>query len=145
MPVSSSDSANEVQRTAWRRQIAGRGSFIERDVLSDSLIAQLKSALVAAIDEESVYHGGSEYSDYGMVLACYMYGRPFLELLDHAPLMDPIEAVLGSGCILYAYTSSSMPPHSSNYSGRIHVDSPRVIPGYMTNLGVLPAGIAYAC
>ena len=49
--------------------------------------------------------------------------------------MDPVEAVLGPGCIVYAYTSSSMPPHRSNYSGRIHVDSPRVIPGYMTNLG----------
>jgi hypothetical protein len=137
MPAgSSTDTATEVQSAAWRRKIAENGSFIERDVLSAAHIAQLKSALIEAIDAESLYHGGSGYSDYGMVLACYMYGRVFLELLDHAPLIDPIDAVLGPGCILYAYTSSSMPPRRSNYSGRIHVDSPRVIPGYMTNLGV---------
>jgi len=135
-PVISTDSSTEALTASWRRQIAERGSFIERDVLSAAHIAQLKNALTAAIDEEARYHGGSDYSDYGMVLACYMYGLPFLELLDHAPLMDPIDAVLGPGCILYAYTSSSMPPYRSNYSGRIHVDSPRVIPNYMTNLGV---------
>lgn len=137
MPTeSSTNSSTEAKRSWWRRQIAEKGSFIERDVLSADHIAQLKSDLLAAIDEEAVYHGGSDYADYGMVLACYMYGRSFLELLDHPPLIDPVEAVLGPGCIVYAYTSSSMPPHRSNYSGRIHVDSPRVIPGYMTNLGI---------
>jgi ectoine hydroxylase-related dioxygenase (phytanoyl-CoA dioxygenase family) len=134
--MSSSDSASDAKRAAWRRQIDEQGSFIERDVLSAAHIAQLKSDLIAAIEAEAVYHGRSDYSDYGMVLACYMYGRSFLELLDHAPLIDPIDAALGSSCIVYAYTSSSMPPHRSNYSGRTHVDSPRMIPGYMTNLGV---------
>ncbi len=124
------------QRSAWCRQIEENGSFVEKNILSATHVAQLKKDLIAAIDAEAEYHGGFEYADYGMVLACYMYGRAFLELLDHAPLMDPIEAVMGPGCIVYAYTSSSMPPHESNYSGRIHVDSPRVIPGYMTNLGV---------
>ena len=28
-----------------------------------------------------------------------------------------------------------MPPNSVNYSGRIHVDCPRIIPGYVTNMG----------
>lgn len=136
LPVSSTDSSSEAKRSAWRQQIEEKGSFIERDVLSAGHIAELKTALIAAIDAEAVYHGGSDYSDYGMVLACYMHGRAFLELLDHAPLIDPIEAALGPSCIVYAYTSSSMPPNASNYSGRTHVDSPRVIPGYMTNLGV---------
>ena len=129
-PVSSTDSS------VWRQKIEEKGSFVEKNILTPSHISQLKKDLIAAIEAERSYHGGSSYSDYGMVLACYMYGKSFLQLLDHAPLMDPIEAVLGPGCILYAYTSSSMPPHASNYSGRIHVDSPRVIPGYMTNLGV---------
>ncbi len=133
---SSSNSSRESQRSAWRREVAEKGSFIETNILSASHVAQLKGDLIAAIDAEASYHGGADYSDYGMVLACYMYGRAFLDLLDHAPLMDPIEAVLGPGCILYTYTSSSMPPNGSNYSGRIHVDSPRVIPGYVTNLGV---------
>jgi ectoine hydroxylase-related dioxygenase (phytanoyl-CoA dioxygenase family) len=134
--LAETDSSSEAPRAAWRQQIAEKGSFIERNVLSTSQVAQLKSDIIAAIDAEAVYHGGSNYSDYGMVLACYMYGSRFLELLDHAPLIDPIEAALGPSCIVYAYTSSSLPPHASNYSGRIHIDCPLFIPGYMTNLGV---------
>ena len=51
-------------------------------------------------------------------------------------LPDPL---LGDTCILYAYTSSSMPPSGANFSHRVHVDSPRVIPGYWTNVGVMVA------
>lgn len=127
---------SDAQRSAWRQQIAGKGSFIERDILDANQIAELKSELTAAIESEASYHGGTDYPDYGMALACYMHGKAFLELLDQGLLMNPIEAVMGPGCIIYAYTSSSMPPHGSNYSGRIHVDCPRVIPGYVTNLGV---------
>jgi ectoine hydroxylase-related dioxygenase (phytanoyl-CoA dioxygenase family) len=49
--------------------------------------------------------------------------------------MGFFESVMGEGCIIYAYTSSSMPPKGTNYSSRIHVDCPRIIPGYITNLG----------
>jgi ectoine hydroxylase-related dioxygenase (phytanoyl-CoA dioxygenase family) len=45
-------------------------------------------------------------------------------------------ALLSDTCIVYAYTSSSMPPGGTNYSRRLHVDCPRVIPGYVTNVGV---------
>jgi ectoine hydroxylase-related dioxygenase (phytanoyl-CoA dioxygenase family) len=51
--------------------------------------------------------------------------------------MEPVNAVLGEGCIVYGYTSSSMPPKRTNYGGRIHRDSPRYIPGYITNVGVI--------
>jgi ectoine hydroxylase-related dioxygenase (phytanoyl-CoA dioxygenase family) len=56
-------------------------------------------------------------------------------------LTEPMEAVLGEGCILYAYTSSSMPPHKTNYSSRIHVDVPfsRFIENYNTNFGAFIA------
>jgi ectoine hydroxylase-related dioxygenase (phytanoyl-CoA dioxygenase family) len=70
-----------------------------------------------------------------MVLLCALYGGAFLELLESERLMAGFESVLGPGCIVYAYTSSSMPPGGSNYSRRIHVDSPRLIPGYVTNMG----------
>jgi len=120
----------------WREAISDYGSFVVTGVLDRQHTERLKTDLIAAIEAEARYHRGTDYSDYGMVLACYMHGDSFLYLLDHAPLMDPIEAVFGPGCIVYAYTSSSMPPGSTNYSGRIHVDSPRLIPGYATNLGI---------
>jgi ectoine hydroxylase-related dioxygenase (phytanoyl-CoA dioxygenase family) len=38
---------------------------------------------------------------------------------------------------MYAYTSSSLPPKGDNYGSRIHVDCPRFIPNYVTNVGVI--------
>ncbi len=32
-----------------------------------------------------------------------------------------------------------MPPSGANFSHRVHIDSPRVIPGYWTNVGVMVA------
>jgi ectoine hydroxylase-related dioxygenase (phytanoyl-CoA dioxygenase family) len=70
-----------------------------------------------------------------MVLACSIYRGAFLDLFTNAALMAPFEAILGKGCIVYAYTSSSMPPGGTNYSVRIHRDCPRLVPGYPTNMG----------
>jgi ectoine hydroxylase-related dioxygenase (phytanoyl-CoA dioxygenase family) len=57
------------------------------------------------------------------------------DLFDVKKLLEPFNAVMGEGCIVYAYTSSSMPPSDTNYSARVHVDCPRLIPNYITNMG----------
>jgi ectoine hydroxylase-related dioxygenase (phytanoyl-CoA dioxygenase family) len=66
-------------------------------------------------------------------------GLPFAKLMESEKVQAYLSDLLGDTCIVYAYTSSSMPPGSSNYSNRIHVDCPRLIPGYITNVGVLIA------
>lgn len=38
---------------------------------------------------------------------------------------------------MYAFTSSSCPPEGTNYGGRVHVDCPRWIENYNTNIGVI--------
>ena len=63
----------------------------------------------------------------------------FMELLENPTIVATLDTFLGDTSIVYAYTSSSMPARGTNYSHRVHVDSPRVIPGYMTNLGVIIA------
>ena len=73
--------------------------------------------------------------DYGMVMVCPMYGNIFLKLLQNKKLIDPFNKILGKDCIIYAYTSSSMPPNKGNFSNRIHVDCPRFIKNYITNMG----------
>jgi ectoine hydroxylase-related dioxygenase (phytanoyl-CoA dioxygenase family) len=57
----------------------------------------------------------------------------------HPNVLPAVEALLGPTCIMYACVSSSMPPNGTNFSKRIHVDSPRVIPSYPTNVGVMMA------
>lgn len=118
------------------RAIEEDGYCIVNDVFTPEFVAQTKKELEAAIEKEVAWHGTKDFSDYGMVLLCALYGGNFLELFNNKTLIGCIETALGEGSIVYAYTSSSMPPNKTNYSRRIHVDSPRIIPGYMTNLGV---------
>ena len=99
------------------------------------IASQINFALERAINLESEWHGNTAYSDYGMVLVCAQYGKIFIDLLANKSLMKPFDLCLGSQSIVYAYTSSSMPPLGSNFSKRIHRDCPRLIPNYLTNMG----------
>lgn len=119
----------------FKNDILTQGYSIVENVLSPEFVVKAKAELETAIGKEVEYHKTNEFSDFGMVLLCSLYGGSFIELFDNPKLNDAFNAVLGDGCIVYAYTSSSMPPHKSNYSNRIHVDCPRLIPDYITNMG----------
>lgn len=119
----------------FKHDILTQGYSIVENVLSPEFVTKAKAELEIAIEKEVEYHKTNEFSDFGMVLLCSLYGGAFIELFDNQKLNDAFNSVLGDGCIVYAYTSSSMPPNKSNYSNRIHVDSPRLIPGYITNMG----------
>lgn len=75
----------------------------------------------------------------------YMVHNPFVEdstfydVLEHPAVVGVLDEFLGDTSILYACTSSSMPAGGTNYSNRIHVDSPRVIPDYYSQIGVIVA------
>lgn len=122
-------------REKFINDIQTQGYAILNDVLAHDFISRAKTTLAEAIEKEAAYHGTTNYSDYGMVLLCALYDRVFVDLFDNKCLMDPFNAVLGEGCIVYAYTSSSMPPSKTNFSARVHVDCPRLIPNYVTNMG----------
>jgi len=47
----------------------------------------------------------------------------FAGLLEDPRLQQLLAPLLGESWILYAFTSSSLPPGGSNYGNRIHVDS----------------------
>jgi ectoine hydroxylase-related dioxygenase (phytanoyl-CoA dioxygenase family) len=119
-----------------RTRIDVDGYVIVPDVLDAPFIARAKRELARAIDLDSGRYGQRAERDYGMVMLCALHGGSFLDLFDNDRLLAPFNAVLGDECIVYAYTSSSMPPGGVNYSARIHVDSPRLIAGYVTNMGV---------
>ena len=58
--------------------------------------------------------------------------------LEDPRIQQVLEPMLSPYWILYAHTSSSLPPGGgSNFGSRIHVDSPRLISGYPTNVGVM--------
>ena len=112
------------------------GYVVIPDLLSPDFVRRARAELTRAIEADSDRYGPQAARDYGMVMLCALHGGAFLELFDNNRLLEPINAVLGSECIVYAYTSSSMPPHGRNFAARIHRDCPRSIPGYVTNMGV---------
>ena len=61
----------------------------------------------------------------------------FCALLEDPRLQQLVEPLLGRAWVMYAFTTSSVPPSGTNYGHRIHVDSPRLIPGYPTNIGLI--------
>jgi ectoine hydroxylase-related dioxygenase (phytanoyl-CoA dioxygenase family) len=116
--------------------IQTEGYAILTDILPSHLLQPLRTQLAAVIRaEEDMMRQRYPGLHRGMVLLCSLYDGSLLKVLDSEKLMKPFEWILGDGCIIYAYTSSSMPPGSTNYSNRIHVDCPRMIPGYITNVG----------
>jgi ectoine hydroxylase-related dioxygenase (phytanoyl-CoA dioxygenase family) len=125
-----------VQEQEFRQAIESQGYAIVHGILPPDFIEPLKIELESAIRAEEDFRQRSRVpSHFGMVLLCSLYGGKLVEVLGLESLMQPFQWVLGEGCIIYAYTSSSMPPHGGNYSTRVHVDCPRIIPGYVTNIG----------
>jgi ectoine hydroxylase-related dioxygenase (phytanoyl-CoA dioxygenase family) len=107
------------------------------DVLPRDEALLMRPLLQQAIDEDLArWQGTTGYVDQWMVHNLMVRGQPFLRLLENQVLHAYLDEMLSDTCIVYAYTSSSMPPRGSNYSRRLHVDCPRVIPGYVTNVGV---------
>ncbi len=116
-------------------EIRETGSSLVEDALPPRIVEDAKGALVEAMRKENEYHQSNNHKDHGMVLLCPLYHEVFVNLFDLPLISEPFNAILGEGCITYAYTSSSMPPSGKNFSSRVHVDSPRMIPGYITNMG----------
>ena len=76
-------------------------------------------------------------SDRDMVHNCHELSIKFLELFESKIIDDILSYLLGPSYLIYAFQSSSLPPQGTNYARRIHCDTPRLIPGYITNIGVI--------
>lgn len=110
------------------------GVLAREDALS------MRTPLQTAIDEDIArWDGAPGYIDQWMVHNLMVRGDPFLRLLDNKIMHAYLDAAFTPACIIYAYTSSSMPPGGTNFSHRIHVDCPRLIPNYVTNVGFFVA------
>jgi len=99
-------------------------------------VSVLRDSLQRCVDED-LARWGENYADRWMVHNLMLRGREFERILENPTMHAYLSAILDDKCIVYAYTSSSMPPNGSNYSRRVHVDCPRFIPGYTTNVGVV--------
>jgi ectoine hydroxylase-related dioxygenase (phytanoyl-CoA dioxygenase family) len=116
------------------KTINEQGLVVLRNLFPAEYIKELNAAFPDAIAKECEYHKTTDYYYYGSLLLAPLYGGPFIRIFEHPAFYLPFERILGEECIVYAYTTSCIPPHSSIYTKRIHVDSPRIIKGYHTSL-----------
>jgi len=121
------------------REIRERGYTLVEGVLKHEEIAPLRQLLKVCIDEDLRRWGGPDYRDGWMVQNLMARGLPFARLLENETVHAYFSELLGDTCIIYAYTSSSLPARGSNFSQRVHVDCPRLISGYITNATCLIA------
>ncbi len=125
-------------RDRLRYDIQTRGYSLITDYMDNPTREVLRKMTRNAIESYKP-HTNSERSvlDQYQIhdLLCQDIG--FCRLLEESRLQQLLEPFLGRSWIMYAFTSSSIPPHNKNYSARIHVDSPRFQPNYITNMGVI--------
>jgi ectoine hydroxylase-related dioxygenase (phytanoyl-CoA dioxygenase family) len=121
------------------RQVRERGFAVVAGVLPPADVPVLRRLLQQCIDEDLEKWRGRPYPDAWMVHNVMARDLKLAQVMENPVLQAYLCDLLGETCIVYAYTSSSMPPHGTNYSHRIHIDCPRLIPGYITNVGVMLA------
>jgi len=105
------------------------GYSVFENFLNPDDCKHLKNALAGVI--EAYHHDKNHIHD--LLAKDILYAR----LLEDARLQQVVSAVLDDYWILYAFTTSSVPPNGENYGGRIHVDCPRFVENYVFNVGII--------
>jgi ectoine hydroxylase-related dioxygenase (phytanoyl-CoA dioxygenase family) len=111
------------------------GVVVIPQVLDKHWLNLLSAELEHAIAEDK--QARPDVFDSGMVHNCMVRGEFMLKLLDHPVFNHYINTIFVPHCIIYAYQSSSLMPGQGNYGSRVHVDCPRWIKNYTTNVGVI--------
>ena len=120
-------------------EVTTRGFTVVPDALDAAEVAHLIEVLERLVKEDLAHPDPRRRADDWMSFNGALRDDAIASVVTHPNILPLVEAILGSTCIMYACVSSSMPPNGTNYSRRIHVDSPRVIPGCPTNIGALVA------
>lgn len=117
--------------------LATLGYAIVPDALPATLCAKLRQRLQEVLDAYVPVASERSMLDRSLMHDLLARHIAFARLLEDPRLQQLLAPTLGEHWIMYAFTSSSLPPRDTNYGRRLHVDSPRFVPGYATNMGVI--------
>lgn len=117
--------------------LATLGYAVVPHALPLEICAQLKRLLQGVLNAHVPAASERSVLDRYLMHDLLCRNAAFAALLEDPRLQQLLAPLLGEHWILYAFTSSSLPPGETNYGHRLHVDSPRFIPGYPTNMGVM--------
>jgi len=118
--------------------LSTRGYAVIEGFLSPARVSELKTIMLDAVDRFRPREGiVQSFNDKYQIHDLLVQSRTYCALLEDYRLQQVMAPHLGDHWIMYAATSSSIPPRGTNYSSRIHVDSPRFHAGYAFNMGVI--------
>jgi len=123
---------NEIIDSALE-SLVENGYVVVKEFISREECERFQVALTQMIQEDSEF-GLKDDRDANMVHNPMFRDYKFYSLLRRSILTDLVSRILGETFILYAFTTSSLPAGGTNWSRRIHVDCPRLIPDYPTNM-----------
>jgi Phytanoyl-CoA dioxygenase (PhyH) len=126
-----------LNRESFLKDLERDGYALVEDVYSRSFVESIVPELRSAIQNETEQFHSADHKDYGMLLACPVYGGKFLEVLENPDYYTPFNWILGETCIIWVYTSSCIAPGKGNYASRIHVDRPFFIRDFQEGVGSL--------
>lgn len=122
---------------AHRYHMDTRGYSVIRNFYDEGICAYLEKALEKAVNEYVPVGTDRSIKDKYLLHDLMSRDIVFCRTLEDPRLQQLVSAILDDFWIMYAYTSSSLPPGGKNYGSRIHVDSPRFITNYPTNVGLI--------
>ncbi len=118
--------------------IRTRGYSLLAGVLSADECARLKGSMLEATENFKPIEGVERsFLDKYQIHDLFNYDENFARLLEDPRLQQLVSPHLGPFWVMYAATSSAVPPRGKNYANRIHTDSPRFSRDYMFNMGVM--------
>lgn len=121
----------------FKYQMQTMGFSIIENFLSDEQCERLKLIVKNEIENYIEYSTQRSHLDRHHLHDLVCKHVEVAKLLEDKRLDDLLSLLIGQYWIMYAFTGSSCPPQATNYGGRVHVDSPRWIDGYPTNIGVI--------
>jgi ectoine hydroxylase-related dioxygenase (phytanoyl-CoA dioxygenase family) len=128
---------NEQKLSDYKYKLETTGYVIVPNFLTQNKCEELKRKLMEQIDCYNLRENSRSKLDRYHIHDLLVKDVSFGKLLEDERLQKLVALLLKEYWVMYAFTSSSLPPNESNYGGRLHVDSPRFIRDYPTNVGVI--------
>lgn len=116
-------------------EVLTKGFCILHSLFKGAYVDRLREILDLAVVSHNELN--TSLADVNMVHNCHEVNIEFLKCLEHSLIDSILSSILQQSYIIYAFQSSSLPPFGTNNARRIHCDTPRTIPSYITNIGVI--------
>jgi ectoine hydroxylase-related dioxygenase (phytanoyl-CoA dioxygenase family) len=132
---------DSITKKEFIREFNDNGYVVLRSPFDEAYLDRLRVIMLRLIDKEKELINRPDYKDYGFLLCAPYYAGEFPEIMhvfDQQAYLEPVKWILDEWFIVYLYTNNAIPPHNGvNKAVRIHVDTPRLIPGYNPALATL--------